>query len=76
MRISRIVALISVCALVIGSTSIASTADEGDAVQLVRQAIFAKPSSDAPEISTRELEQILQDGSAAIHQMLQRLDDS
>jgi rhodanese-related sulfurtransferase len=66
MRISRIVALISVCALVIGSTSIASTADEGDAVQLVRQAIFAKPSSDAPEISTRELEQILQDGSAVV----------
>ena len=66
MRISRTVALVSVCALVSCSISIASAADEGDSVQLVRQAIFAKTSSDAPEISTRDLEQILQDGSAVV----------
>lgn len=66
MQLSRIVALISVCALVSCSISIASAADGGDSVQLVLQAIFAESSSDAPEISTRELEQILQDGSAVV----------
>jgi rhodanese-related sulfurtransferase len=66
MWLSRIVTLISVCALVSCSTNNPIAADEGDSVQLVLQAIFAESSSDAPEISTRELERILQDGSAVV----------
>jgi len=66
MRTSRIVALVSVCALVGCSNKIDSAADEGDSVQLVHQAIFAEPGSGAPEVSTGELEQILQDGNAVV----------
>ena len=66
MRTSRMLALVSVCALVSYSSDIDSAPDEGDSVQLVRQAIFVEPGSDAPEVSTRELEQILQDGSAVV----------
>ena len=66
MRISRIVALIAVCALVSCLISMASAAEEGDSVQLVHQAIFAESGPDAPEISTRALEQILRDGSAVV----------
>jgi len=66
MRISRTVALASVISLVSCSISIASASDEQDSVQLARQAIFAEPGSGAPEVSTRELEQILQDGSAIV----------
>jgi len=66
MRISRTVALASVISLVSCSISIARASDEQDSVQLARQAIFAEPGSGAPEVSTRELEQILQDGSAIV----------
>lgn len=66
MRISRTVALASVVSLVICSISIAHASDEPDSVQLARQAIFAEPGSGAPEVSTRELEQIIQDGSAIV----------
>ena len=66
MRSSRIVALISICALASCSISIDSAAEEGDSVQLIRQAISAERGSGAPEISTRELEQIIHDGSAVV----------
>ena len=63
---SRIVALVSICALVSCSNTVDSGADEENSVQLVRQAVFAEPGSGAPEVSTRELEQILQDGNAVV----------
>jgi len=66
MCISRIVALVSICALASCSTTVNSAADGKHSVQLVRQAVFAEPGSGALEISTRELEQILQDGSAVV----------
>jgi len=66
MRISRVVATVSVCALISYSFGIASAADAGDSVQLVRQAIFAEPGIGAPEVSTGKLQQILQDGSAVV----------
>ncbi len=66
MRISRIVALVSICALVSCSNPVSSTTDEEKSVQLVRQAVFAEPGSGAHEVSTKELEQIVQDGSAVV----------
>ena len=66
MRISRIVALVSICTLVGCSKPIDSATDEKNPVLLVRQAVFAEPGSGAHEVSTKELEQIVQDGSAVV----------
>ena len=66
MRISGIAALVFICALVSCSDSDNVAADEENSVQLVRQAVFAKPGSGVPEVSTEELEQILQDRSAVV----------
>jgi rhodanese-related sulfurtransferase len=66
MQISRIVVLILVCAS--GSYLISHIAEAGEenSVQLARQAVTAKPGSGVPEVSTAELEQILQDQSAVV----------
>ncbi|MDH3429146.1 MAG: rhodanese-like domain-containing protein [Gammaproteobacteria bacterium] len=66
MRLSRMSALVCVCALVTCSISNDRTADEQDSVQLIGQAVSAKPGSGVAEISTEELEQILQDRSALV----------
>ncbi len=66
MRISRIAALVLICALVSCSNSDNVAADEEKSVQLVRQAVFAEPGSGVPEVSTKELGQILQDRSAVV----------
>jgi rhodanese-related sulfurtransferase len=66
MWISRILALVSVCALAGCASDEHSAADVENSVQLARQGVFAESDSGAPEVSTGELEQILQDGSAVI----------
>ena len=66
MRISRIAALVLICALVSCSNSDNDAVDEKNSVQLVRQAVFAEPGSGVPEVSTKELGQILQDQSAVV----------
>jgi hypothetical protein len=66
MQMSRVVVLILVCALGGCPTASIPEADQESSVQLVRQGIFAKPGSGVLEISTAELEQILQDKSAVL----------
>ena len=66
MRISRIVALVLICALGGCSNADKAEADEETSVQLVRQAMLAEPGSGVSEVSTKELEQILQDRSALV----------
>ena len=66
MRISRSAALVFICALVGYTNSNSVAADEENSVELVRQSVFAKPGSGVPEVSTKELEQILQDRSAVV----------
>ena len=66
MRISRITALVFICALVSCSNSDNVAANENNSVQLIRQAVFAERGSGVPEVSTEELEQILQDRSAVV----------
>ena len=66
MHISRIAVLFLVCAL--GSYSACSIDEAGqeNSVQLARQSVFAKSGSGVPEVSTEELEQILNDRSAVV----------
>jgi len=66
MHISRIAVLLLICAL--GSYSISNNAEAGQEnfVQLARQAVFAKPESGVPEVTTEELQQILKDQSATV----------
>jgi rhodanese-related sulfurtransferase len=66
MQISRIVVLFLVCASGGCSSASVAEADQESSVQIVRQGVFAKPGSDVVEISTAELEQILQDKSAVL----------
>ncbi len=66
MRISRIAALVLICALGGCSNADNAEADEETSVQLVRQAVLAEPGSGVSEVSTKELEQILQDRSALV----------
>jgi len=66
MRISRIAALIFICALASCSNSDNVAANEDNSVQLVRQAVFDEPGSGVPEISTEELGRILQNRSAVV----------
>ena len=66
MRISGIAALVLICvAGIYPAGSIAQT-DQGQPVQLVREAIFAEPGSDVQEVSTAELELILENQSAVV----------
>ena len=64
MRISRITVLALVFAL--GACSSTNAPEAEQAVQLARQAVFAEPGSSVAEVSTEELEQILQDQSAVV----------
>ena len=66
MHISRIAIPFLVC--VLGGFSIFNIAVAGqeNSIQLVRQAVFAKPGSSVPEVSTEELEQILEDQGAVV----------
>ena len=66
MHISKVAALLLVCAL--GSCSTSNNAESGqeNSVQLARQAVFANPGFGVPEVSTTELEQILEDQSAVL----------
>jgi rhodanese-related sulfurtransferase len=66
MWISKTVTLVFVCALASCSTTVNGAPDEEESVQLIRQAVFAEPGPGAAEVSTSELEQILQDGSAVV----------
>lgn len=66
MRFSRMSALVCVCAFAAFSISDNVAADEQDSVQLVGQAVSAKPGSGVEEVSTEELKQILQDRSAVV----------
>lgn len=66
MRISRSAVLLLVWASGSYLISNIAEADEENCVQLVRQAVTAKPASGVPEVSTAELEQILQDQSAVV----------
>ncbi len=66
MHISRVAILLLVCALGSYTTSNIADAGQEDSVQLARQAVFAKPGSSVPEVSTEELEQILKDQSAMV----------
>lgn len=66
MRLSRIAALLFACVLVSCSNSDNVVADGEDSVQLVHQAVFAKPGTGVAEVSTEDLEQILQDRSAVV----------
>lgn len=66
MRISRTVALVSIYTLVGCSNPVDSETDEKNSGQLVGQAVFAEPGSGVHEVSTDELKQIVQDGSAVV----------
>jgi len=66
MRISRVAALILVCAL--GSYSNFNVVEAGqeNSIHLARQAVLAMPGASVPEVSTEELEQLLKDQSAVV----------
>jgi len=66
MRISRLAALVFICVLLGCSGFDKVAADEENSDQLIRQAIFAEPGSGVPEVSTEELEQIIQSRSAVV----------
>jgi len=66
MRITGNPVLLLICVLGGCSTFNISQASEDDSVQLVRQAVFAKPGSSVPEVSTEELEEILRHRSATV----------
>ena len=66
MHISRIVVFFLVCASGDYSTASIAETDQENSVQLVLQSVFAKPGSSVVEISTAELEHILQGQSAVL----------
>lgn len=66
MRISGTAALVLSCALAGCSNADNVTSDEKSSSHLIRHAVFARPGSGAPEVSTSELVQILQDRSAVV----------
>ena len=65
-RISGIAALIFFCAAGFYSAGSIAQTGEGEPAQLAREAVFAVPGADVQEVSTAELEQILQDQSAVV----------
>ena len=66
MQISRIAVFLLVCALGGYATTSNAEADQENSVQLVHQAVVARPGSGVSEVSTVELEQILKDRSAVV----------
>ena len=66
MRLLEAAALVFIFGLASCPNSSNVLADETDSVQLVRQAVFAIPGTGVAEVSTEELEQILQDRSAVV----------
>jgi len=66
MYISRIGVLFLVCASGMCLAEIITQENPEDSVQIIHQAVVAKPGSAVPEISTADLEQILQDQSAVV----------
>ena len=66
MRISRYTVLGMICALGSFLTSTTSAAGPEKTYQLVNQAVLAKPSSGAQEVSTSELQQILSNQRAVV----------
>ena len=66
MHVSRIAALVSVFALSGYSCSNVTETDQENFVHIAGQAVFEKPGSRVPEVSTDELQQILEDQSAVV----------
>jgi len=66
MRFSKGAALLLICALGPCLTSCNAEEKQKNSVQLAHQAVFAKPGSGVPEVSTAELEKILKDQSAVV----------
>jgi rhodanese-related sulfurtransferase/uncharacterized RmlC-like cupin family protein len=66
MRISRIAVPFLAFALGSCSTFNIAEADQKDSVPFIRQAVFSEPGSSVSEVSTAELEQILQNQSAVV----------
>ncbi len=66
MPFSRFVVLFLVCASGGYPTAGVAESDQERSIQLVRQGIFAKPGSGVAEVSTAELEQIIEDKSAVL----------
>jgi len=66
MRFSKGAVLLLICALGPCLTSCTAEEKQKNSVQLARQAVFAKPGSGVPEVSTAELEKILKDQSAVV----------
>ena len=63
---SRVAVLLLVFVFVSYAITNNAKADQENSVQLVHQAVVAKPGSSVPEVSTVELEQILEDRSAVV----------
>lgn len=66
MRMPGIPVFFLMCVLGGYPTFNVSLASEENSVQLVHRAVFAKPGSSVPEVSTEELEEILQRRSATV----------
>jgi rhodanese-related sulfurtransferase len=66
MHTSRIALLVLVCAVSGYSCSNVTDTDQENFVHLSGQAVFEKPGSSVPEVSTDELQQILEDQSAVV----------
>ena len=66
MHISRIGVFLLVCAPGMCSTQNIAQGDPEHSVEIIYQAVVTKPGSAVPEISTADLEQILQDQSAVV----------
>ena len=66
MHFSKVAAPLLICALGTYLTSCNAEESQKNSVQLVRQAVFAKPGSGVTEVSTEELEKIIKDQSALV----------
>ena len=66
MHISKIGVFLLVCTLGMCSAQNIAQGDPEHSVQIIHQAVVAKPGSAVPEVSTADLEQILHDQSAVV----------
>ena len=66
MHVSRVGIFLLVCALGIFLAEYITQENPEDSVQIIHQAVVAKPGSAVPEVSTADLEQIIQDQSAVV----------
>lgn len=66
MRVREMLELLILCALASYLTSCVAEDGQDNSGQLIHQAIAAKPGAGVPEVSTAELERILQDKSAVV----------